>query len=235
MNLLLLEPTEIGADGTAVLSGRRAVHAREVLRVAASDTLLVGVRDGLVGRGEVLRSTKEELVLRVALDRSPPPRADADVVLAMPRPKALKRVVQALASFGVDRVVLINAARVEKSYFDSKVLAPAFLRELCDLGLEQGKDTVAPHIELRRSFKVFIEDELAVWAGGAQRLVLHPGLTAANPTRAGRVVLAIGPDGGWVPYEVDMLRAHGFLPVSLGPRPLRVEVAVAAALGHFAE
>jgi RsmE family RNA methyltransferase len=46
------------------------------------------------------------------------------------------------------------------------------------------------------------------------------------------VVLAIGPDGGWVPFEIDLLARCGFVPVSLGPRVLRVEVAVSYIIGR---
>lgn len=237
VNLLLLYPGEVGDDGRALLSGRRHQHAREVLRVRAGETLRVGVRGGRVGTAVVVAEDAAGLSLRVTLDGEPPPRAGVDLLLAIPRPKALKRVIPAVASLGVDRVMLVNAARVEKSYFDSKVLAPDFLAGLVDLGLEQAKDTVPPVIEVRERFKPFVEDELDAWAGDALRLVAHPTEgNAASPWGAGRApgrraLVAIGPDGGWVPFEVDLLRARDFQPVSLGPRTLRVEVAVPAVLG----
>ncbi|MEW6435185.1 MAG: 16S rRNA (uracil(1498)-N(3))-methyltransferase [Myxococcota bacterium] len=237
MNLLLLQPGEVSPDGRAHLTGRRHQHAREVLQVQAGQTLRVGVRGGRVGTAVVVSESPSGLVLQVTLDAEPPPRAGVDLVLAIPRPKALKRVIPAVASLGVDRVVLVNAARVEKSYFDSKVLAAEFLAGLVDLGLEQARDTVPPSIEVRERFKPFVEDELDAWAGDARRLVAHPGndsqRSPVGVAQAGHVkrVVAIGPDGGWVPFEVELLRAHGFMPFSLGPRILRVEVAVPAVLG----
>lgn len=233
MNLLLLEPGELGPDGLASLRGRRQKHAREILRAQVGQTLRVGVRGGLTGTAVVRVASADVLELAVELSEPPPPRLGVDLVLAIPRPKALKRVVPAIASLGVDRVVLVNAARVEKSYFDSKVLAQTFLSGLVDLGLEQARDTVAPEIEVRERLKPFVEDELDGWAKDARRLLPHP--TAARPLGpidpGQRVALAIGPDGGWVPYEVDLFERAGFLPVSLGPRVLRVEVAVPAVLG----
>jgi RsmE family RNA methyltransferase len=47
------------------------------------------------------------------------------------------------------------------------------------------------------------------------------------------VTLAIGPEGGFIPYEIDMLKAAGFEDVSFGERILRVEHAVAALVGRI--
>jgi RsmE family RNA methyltransferase len=233
MNLLLLQPGEVSEGGRALLTGRRHQHAREVLRVQAGETLKVGIRGGQVGTALVLAEDVDGLSLAVTLGSAPPARPGVDLVLAIPRPKVLKRVIPAVASLGVDRVVLVNAARVEKSYFDSKVLAAEFLDGLVDLGLEQARDTVPPRIEVRERFKPFIEDELDAWAGDATRLLAHPMDADQEPPAlgGGRCVIAIGPDGGWVDFEVALLRARGFVPFSLGPRPLRVEVAVPAVLG----
>ena len=234
MNLLLLHADEVDAAGVAQLTGRRLEHAREVLRVQAGQTLRVGVLGGRMGTAEVTSQDAQALVLQVNITASPPPRAGVSLVLAIPRPKALKRIIPAVASLGVDRVVLVNAARVEKSYFDSKVLATQFLDGLVELGLEQACDTLRPTLEIRERLKPFVEDELATWAPReAVRLVPHP--HASTPLRpvpsSQQVVLAIGPDGGWVPFELELFTKHGFQPVSLGPRVLRVEVAVPAVLG----
>ncbi len=239
MNLLLLFDEDFLPDGTARLTGRRAQHAREVLHAEPGEMLRVGRLGGLVGTGEVLENTEGVLHLRVSLTEPPPPRAQVDLLLAIPRPKALKKVLPAVASLGVDRVVLVNAARVEKSYFDSKVLAPAFVQELLLQGLEQARDTRLPEVLVRERFRPFVEDELdALFGKEALRLLPHPParqpLTDTGVEKAPRVVLAIGPDGGWVPFEAQLLEAHGFHPFTLGPRILRVETAVPVLLGQVA-
>lgn len=239
MNLLLLHDEDFAADGTVRLTGRRADHAREILGAAHGDVLRVGLLGGQVGTGEVLHVERSEVQLRVVLDQPPPPRAGVDLLLAIPRPKALKKVLPAVSSLGVDRVVLVNAARVEKSYFDSKVLDPAFTAGLLELGLEQARDTVRPELLIRERFRPFIEDELdSVFAGARHRWLAHPVAQHTSATlpspRQERVVLAVGPEGGWVPFELDLLRSKGFVPFSLGPRILRVEVAVPLLLGQIA-
>lgn len=239
MNLLLLLDEDFLPDGTARLTGRRAQHAREVLRAEPGETLRVGRLGGLVGTGEVLENTPGVLHLQITLSEPPPARAGVDLLLAIPRPKALKKVLPAVASLGVDRIVLVNAARVEKSYFDSKVLAPEFIQELLLQGLEQARDTRLPQVLVRERFRPFVEDELnTVFGREALRLLPHPParqpLTATGAGMAPRVVLAIGPDGGWVPFEAELLEAQGFHPFTLGPRILRVETAVPVLLGQVA-
>ncbi len=231
MNLLLLREEDFRPDGTAQLEGRRLLHAREVLRAAEGDVLRVGKIGGNVGTGEVLALDESRLVLRCSLDESPPARPGVDLLLAIPRPKALRRVLPAAASLGVDRIVLLNAARVEKSYFDSHVLAQIEDLLILGLGLEQARDTRLPEVMVRERFRPFVEDELeAIFPHGA-RLLAHPPAAHAAPELAGRAVLAIGPEGGWVPFEIQLLEQHRFTPFSLGPRPLRVEVALPYALG----
>lgn len=235
MNLLLLDPHELAPDGTVRLGGRRAAHVREVLRPAAGARLQVGVLGGRLGAGELVSLTADELVLQVTLDREPPPRSQVELLLALPRPKILRKVLQAVASMGVARVVLLGSWRVEKSYFSSPLLEPAALAAELRLGLEQGRDTRPPEVLVRRRFKPFVEDELEGLAAGARRLLAHPaatgGLEALAPS-PGRALLAVGPEGGFTPYEAAELERRGFAPFSLGPRALRVDAAVPFAVGQ---
>ncbi len=235
MNLLLLEDGDFLPDGTVRLGGRRLMHAREVLKALPDDVLRVGRLGGACGTARVLADDAQGLHLAPDLNEPPPPRAAVDLLLAVPRPKALKKILPAVASLGVDRLVLVNAARVEKSYFDSKVLEPKVVGELFRQGLEQARDTVLPELSMQPLFRPFVEDTLPSWLRpGTTRLVLHPGTSshAMERRKAGQhVTLAIGPDGGWVPFEVELLRKAGFQSVTLGPRILRTEVAIPSAFG----
>ncbi len=234
MNVILLGPDELAADGTARLTGRRARHVAEVLRPSLGASLRVGVLGGRMGRGEVAALGSAEVVLRVALDSDPPPRSPVDLLLALPRPKALRRVLQATASMGIGRLVLLGSYRVEKSYFSTPLLSAASLSRELALGLEQARDTIPPQVLVRRWFKPFVEDELdALFPAGA-RLLAAPAaqetIDALPP--APRALLAVGPEGGFTPYEQEELARRRFAPFSLGPRALRVETAVPHAVGQ---
>jgi RsmE family RNA methyltransferase len=235
VNLLLLLDADFASDGSVRLTGRRLDHVRRVLAPRSGDELRVGRLHGRLGTARVVGLDERELVLAPPeLTDPPPPRAGIDLLLALPRPKVLKKVLPAIASLGVDRVILLNAARVEKSYFDARLLAPDALAGLLALGLEQARDTVPPEVLVRPRFRPFVEDECGAFLDGTgTRLVCHPAATEPVPRRDGaaRVALAIGPEGGWVPFELALLAARGFRPVTLGPRVLRVETAVPALIG----
>lgn len=214
---------------TAVLEGRRLRHVTDVHKASPGDTLKVGLADGKVGRGLIVSLDKHRLHLEITLDQDPPPPLPLNLVLALPRPKVLNRVLGAAASMGVKNLWLINAYRVEKSYWQSPRLSADNLFNQCVLGLEQAKDTVLPSIIQKKRFKPFVEDELPGIIKGTLPLVADP--TGAVPPPfdlTTSLTLAIGPEGGFIPYEIDMLKRCGFTTVHLGKRILRVETAIPA-------
>ncbi len=217
--------------------GRRARHVVEVLRAAPGDRIAVGLWRGPTGEGVVLEASADLVLLSVNLAGQPPPPSPVSLVLALPRPKILRKVLQAVAAMGVKRVALVGTYRVEKSYFSSPLLAPEAIDAELRLGLEQGKDTRPPAVSLHRHFKPFVEDELDALfpPGPGARLLAHPGgpgLLDPVPPGARTAALAIGPEGGFTPYEAATLVSRGFLPFSFGPRPLRVDVAVPFAVAQ---
>ena len=235
MNLILLFPEDFVSASQVRLSGRRLAHVRSVHRAALGDTLVVGVAGGGIGRGEVTRIDADALEMRVTIDGEPPPPLAATLILALPRPKVLNRVIASATSMGVKRIFLVNAWRVEKSYWKSPRLAGDNLRLQTILGLEQARDTVLPAIELRRFFRPFVENELPAIVAGTRALVPHPGAKTPLPDRVEEpLTLAIGPEGGFIEEEVASLERAGFERVTLGERVLRVETAAVVALSRAA-
>jgi len=159
------------------------------------------------------------------LPPAPPP---LDLLLALPRPKVMKRLWPVLASFALRRIGLIKAERVERVYFDSHVLEPAFVRDRLLEGCEQAGSTRLPCVSIHRRFRPFVEDELEAWSSGTVRLAAHPGAAERVSGRVSRgdgVLLAVGPEGGWNEFELDLLAARGFRRVGLTGGTLRSDVA----------
>lgn len=227
MNLILLFDDDFITATRVKLSGRRLEHVMNVHRVAVGDALVVGVANAQFGVGTIARIDGDSLEMDVDLDRDPPAALPLTLVLALPRPKVLNRVIASAASLGIKRIVLINAWRVEKSYWKSPRLSPENLRHQSILGLEQARDTVLPSIETRRFFRAFVEDELPSLARGTRALVAHPHAQEACPRDVHEpVTLVIGPEGGFIDAEIASLQAAGCTPVTIGERILRVETVV---------
>ncbi len=134
MNLVLVEPSEL-VDGRVVLRDpdRRVHHLRTVIKIQVGSRIRAGVVGGLVGTAEVIENG-DRLVLAMSLGDAAPEPLSIELVLAIPRPKMLTRVIEAAASFGVARITLTNAWRVDKSYLDSPRLEPAVLAHAARLG-----------------------------------------------------------------------------------------------------
>ena len=229
MNLLLLEPQDFTNDHQVRLSGRRLKHVLEVHKAIVGDQLRVGRVNGLMGIGEITDLSDQILTMDVQLTEAAPKPLPLTVLLALPRPKMLKRALQHLTALGVKTIVLMNSYRVEKSFWQSPWLSDAKIHEQLVLGLEQARDTHLPEVILEKRFKPFVEDRLPAMVEGKRGLVAHPVGGARCPHQVSdEVVLAIGPEGGFIPYEVEKLEAAGFERVHLGVRILRVETAATA-------
>ncbi|MEN8134012.1 MAG: 16S rRNA (uracil(1498)-N(3))-methyltransferase [Thermodesulfobacteriota bacterium] len=238
MNLILIDPLEI-KERSVTLTGRRATHIRKTLRSKKGDTIRIGIINGLIGSGLIHNIEPGLVVVTVETDTPPPPKTPTSLILALPRPIMLKRVLAQAASLGIEKIFLINANRVEKSFFKASLLTEDNLREYLLLGLEQAMDTRLPEISIHHRFRPFVEDYLPETVQDCPvKLVAHPGgekeLTpsllaeSASPS-----LIAIGPEGGWVDFEIDLFRQQGFSCFSLGPRILRVDTAVPAILSQF--
>ena len=237
MNLILLEAADFVADDRVVLHDRRRAHVQQVHRAAVGDVLRVGRVDGQLGSGTIVALDDARLELHVHLHEDPPAPLPVTLVLALPRPHSLRKVLQQATAMGVKRFVLVSAARVEASFFTASAAQPPALAEELRLGLEQARDTMLPEVEVHPGrFHRFLAErfpEIVATTGG-QVIVAHPepGAPMCPRAVAGPVTLVVGPEGGFVPAEVDRLRALGTL-VELGPRILRVETAVVALLARL--
>jgi RsmE family RNA methyltransferase len=243
VNLILLEPGEMDATGSVRLADVRAAHIVEVLRATAGQRVRVGLLDGPPGLGTVTSVDAGAVSMQCVFEDTVPERPRVDLMLALPRPKVMRRLWSQLAALGVGRIILTNAARVERHYFDTHVLEPSTYVPLLREGLQQARDTLVPRVEVHRRLKVFVEDHLGALFPAGARLLAEPGggrplrevlrpllqvpVTGTDPAR---VLLALGPEGGWTAFELDLLAAHGFIAISLGRRTLRSDTAAIALL-----
>lgn len=227
MNLILIGREEVSPDGNVWLDDGRAAHILDVLGAAPGRSVKTGTVDGPLGSSRLVAVDGRRVCLAPEHERAAP-APWFDLLLAAPRPKALKRLWPQLAALGVGRVVVLNAFKVEKCYFSSQWLREESYRPLLLEGLCQAGLTRVPEVLVRPRFKPFVEDELDALFPESLRLLAHPAPTRAalDPQARGRrPLLAVGPEGGWTDYELGALESRGFARFSLGDRTLRTDTA----------
>ena len=235
MNLILLDEHDRLGSCHVTLSDARAAHLLHVLKVVPGQTVRVAFLEGPLGVGTVESAGDGRVTLRCVFEADIPRRPRVDVLLALPRPKVMRRLWAQFAALGVGQIILTNAERVERQYFDTHILAEACYRPLLIEGMQQARDTRLPLVSIHRQFKVLLEDRLDMLFSEGLRLVADPhaatSIGAAVAEHADRrVLVAIGPEGGWNAFELALFQAHGFRAVGLGPRTLRVDTACTAIL-----
>lgn len=247
MNILLLPPKAIENNQAIITDIVQYQHVKQVLKSNVGDVVKVGQLGGTIGTASISQITDTNIVLNnVKLTQPPPSKLNLTVILALPRPKVLRRLIMDMTAMGVKHIILVNSYKTQKSYWQSPMLNR--LDEFVLEGLQQGVDTIPPKIELKKRFKPFVEDELAGLmqqsdsSSDVAGVVAHPYAKnswydffnkAIKQDTGLPPVLWIGAEGGWIDYEVALLTQHGCLPVSLGQRILRTEAAVNNMVGFW--
>jgi len=234
MNLILLQPDDLWTGSSCFLAkGRRTDHIRFVLRAAVGDTLRVGLVGGAQGSGRVDRIDDLGVTLSVQLTDPPPRRHRFDIVLALPRPKMLRRILRTVAEFGVSNLHLINSARVDKSYWQSPLLSEHRIRDALITGMERSQDTIAPLVHCHSRFRPFVEDELPLLCKGRPCWIADRGAPLAlSQAPCSPALVMIGPEGGFVPFEITLATAVAAQRVHLGERILSVDTALPSVLAQ---
>ncbi len=233
MNIVVLDRSDWRNEEHVRLVDRRADHIRAVLRAAVGDSVRVGELNGYLGQGRICAIDADSVVLHVELSQPPPPRHRFDVVLALPRPKVLRRLFRTVAEYGVANLHLIHSARVEKSYWQSPLLAAERVHDALLAGMERASDTVVPQVHQYRRFRPFVEDQLKDICAGRPCWIAQMGASLAlRETPPGDAVVMVGPEGGFVPFELELAQAVIAQPVHLGSRTLSVDTALTSALAQ---
>lgn len=235
MNVILIQRNEI-IEQSVVITDRRCEHLMKVIKPDVNDTLKIGIINGEIKRGKVISKSLNSITLK--LDETsvlPAPKPlSLTLVMALARPKVFRRMIYNAAVLGIKDVWVIQTYRVDKSYWSSPLLHHNALQQTLLVGLEQAVDTQLPVINFRKRFKPFVEDELPQLLQGKKGYVGHPYNAEPCPEPSVEsLLLCLGPEGGFIPYEIDKLKSQGLESIQLGPRILNVETALTVAVSRL--
>ena len=236
MNIILLKNQDfLSNSNTVLIRDYRLTHILKVLNPSIGQSLKVGLLGGDCGYGIVESIDSQFIKLKVILNEFAPPRHQFDIVLALPRPKMLRRILRTIAEYGVKNLHLVNSARVEKSYWQSPVLQPEKIHESLIIGMERSKDTLITNVQFHPRYRPFVEDQLPNLCGSRACWItdMSADKSAVELNIASKpAVIMIGPEGGFVPFEVELATSTIARPIHLGTRVLSVDTAVTTVLAQ---
>jgi len=240
MNIVIFEDKDISSENKLIIKNELKVnHILNILKLQKGDELKIGKLNGLIGKGIITEINKNDGIIKLEFNlyESPPEKLKTTLILAMVRPKTLIKSLHSAISLGVKEIIIIKTWRVEKSFWASPILNHENLKKIAVESLEQAKDTVLPNIEIRKLFKPFIEDELKLLIKNKRGIVAHPIANRSffdkNENLDNVDYIAIGPEGGFIEYEIEKFKEIGFEVFKLNKRILRVENAVGVILSRL--
>lgn len=233
MNIVLLDPRQTETELWSITSTRQLEHLQQHLQIQVGDTLKVGIREGQRYLTEIVEISEKSVQLKPLQEEAVPEKLPVTLIVALPRPKVLRRLIMDAVTMGVEKIILLHSYRVDKSYWQTPFLQQ--LDHYVELGLEQAGDTLALEIALYKRFKPFVEDVLpGLISTDCPAFVAHPYAEQPMPFALQHPCsIVIGPEGGFIPYEIDLLIKNGCQAVSLGNRILRTETAIPYILGRL--
>lgn len=228
MNIVLFEQSEV----TAPLSRQdpRARHVLDVLRCEPGDRFDAGLVDGPRGKALVEEATDSHLRLSFVWGPAPAPPEPLTLVVGMCRPQTMRRILREAAALGVARMLFPRSERGEATYADSSLWSSGEFRRHVRDGVEQAFSTQIPAIAHGMSLTEAVDAATGDLRLGLDNYEAQGPLHGVEVSAGSSVSLAIGSERGWSGDERLLLRDAGYRLVGLGPRVLRTEVAVTAAL-----
>ena len=235
MNRLIFQSHQ-RQNNRLTITGRQYDHIKNILKLNTGDSISIGEVNGNIGNGKITEFHVDVVHIEIeSLTTSPPAQLPVTLVLALPRPQMIKRILQTVACIGVKKLILIQSSRVEKSFWQSPCLYEDQILTQLILGLEQGGGTQLPEVVFFNRFRPFMEDTLTSVSEGTQKVIADASgetnfklVNKSHPT-----TIAIGPEGGFLDQEVRMFIDVGFEKCQLGERILKVETAIPAIIGKL--
>lgn len=220
------------------LTADESRHLVRVLRLRAGDAVEVFDGRGRMVAGTVTAPVADATVISVGHDVPAQPEPPLPLVLcpALLKGDAMDAVIRDATVLGAVAIVPLRTARtnVPASRTEGGRLSARWTRVAVAAAKQCGRAVLPALREVRDVADLIADDAFAGWD---RRWLVEPTIAASaspmSPSRSDArrgIVLAIGPEGGWTPGEVEQAMAARWMPWSLGPFTLRAEQMALAAL-----
>ena len=191
------------------------------------------VAAGFLHRAEVTAVSPERVDFLLHEELESDHALPLHVYLAIFKFDHLEWGIEKATELGVAAITPVLARRTEKHLAQASAKRVERWRRIVHEASQQSRRTAVPQVADPVSLKLALVREQAahriLLSETEGSLTLSEALRDSNET-PGSYALAIGPEGGWAPEEMQLFTEHAWTHVTLGPRILRAETAAIAAI-----
>ena len=229
-------------DSTASLTGDQAAHLARVLRAEPGQVFDV-LAGGFLRNATVTSVSEREVVFALGEELETDAALPVHLLLAVIKFDHYEWGLEKATELGAARLTPVLARRTDKHLAQAASKRIERWRKIVREAAQQSRRSDLPQMDepaplkaalalVQAPFKLLLaeteeENTLAAALQARSALETHDGPDAE---RSRELALAIGPEGGWAPEELQLFTAQGWQPITLGPRILRAETAALAGL-----
>lgn len=224
----LPDADKAGRLSDVTLDAQQARHAGKVLRLKTGDAVELFDGTGRVAVGSADMRGREVRVCLDQIEQITPPTPVIEVAVSLPKGPRAQDMVDQLSQLGADRLIPLRCAR--------SVSAPSAgkMQRLTRTAIESAKQSrraTLLAIEAPQTFDQVVHNDadlrlLACLEGATDTAAIQAQLAGAV-----RVMVMIGPEGGWSDDELTAATSANWLSWRFGPNVMRVETAATTAVG----
>jgi 16S rRNA (uracil1498-N3)-methyltransferase len=213
----------------AALIGDHAAHLVRVLRAQVGQEFDIAAGDA-VRRGRIVTIADNRVEFELGEEVPAAALADIALLLSIFKFDRMEWAIEKCIELGVSRIVPVIARRTDAHLASAAAKRVERWRKIALQAAEQSRRSSPPEIAAPCKLRD------AVNLPSALRIVLleseHENRfrDVLGENRAGAVLLAVGPEGGWAEDEIQLFEQSGWIPASLGATILRAETAAIAAV-----
>jgi len=212
----------------AFLLGANAHHLFRVLRAQPGQQFDIAA-NGVVRLGTIMHATANEIQFHLGEEVPGEVLPEVAVYLSIFKFDRLEWAIEKLTELGVSRIIPLLAERSAQHLAKAAEARVERWRKIAKESAQQARRIAPPEIAvpLRVPAMLKAEAECRIILSEVENAVsLKSSLSGARPP----IALALGPEGGWTPEELESFTSAGWKSASLGATILRAETAAIAAV-----
>ncbi len=217
-----------GLQSMVTLKEDESHHASRVLRLQPGDGLVLFDGHGRSAQAELVTYQRDQAVVKVIeLQDHAPDQPEVTLATALPKGSRGDDMINQLCQVGVNRVIPLRTRRSVAEFSDHR--RKRFERIIIESAKQSGR-AYLPVVEDETDLKKVLAESMDL------RLLASPLAEPAQHQlheqmrKVSKVLILIGPEGGWAPEEIEQAEAVQCVPWCIGPHVLRIETAAVAAV-----